>query len=68
MRKLLRVAWQAIAFLGLLMLLVTVIPVDSWYARALAGQWNDPRGDTLIVLGGGTCTPCARGGKGDSGK
>ncbi len=54
MRKLLRVAWQAIAFLGLLMLLVTVIPVDSWYARALAGQWNDPRGDTLIVLGGGT--------------
>ena len=31
---------------------VTVTPVDVWWARFLAGEWNDPKGDTLIVLGG----------------
>ncbi len=54
MRKLLRVVWHALTVLGLLMVVVTLVPVDSWYATALAGEWNDPRGDTLIVLGGGT--------------
>jgi len=31
---------------------VTLTPVDRWWARQLAGEWNDPKGDTLIVLGG----------------
>ncbi len=42
------------AALGFLFLLVTFTPVVSWYARLLAGPWDDPKGDTLIVLGGGT--------------
>jgi uncharacterized SAM-binding protein YcdF (DUF218 family) len=38
----------------LLFLVVTFTPAVAWYARLLAGPWDDPRGDTLIVLGGGT--------------
>ena len=38
--------------LGLLVLLVTVTPLVSWWAGALAGPWEDPRGEVLIVLGG----------------
>jgi len=33
------------------MLVATVTPIGNWYARALAGPWNDPDGDILIVLG-----------------
>src|SRR4051812_6187519 len=40
------------ASLGCLLLLVTVTPLVNWWARALAGPWTDPKGDTLIVLGG----------------
>jgi len=32
--------------------MVTVTPIDLWWARVLAGEWNDPKGDMLIVLGG----------------
>ncbi|MEQ1883578.1 MAG: YdcF family protein [Bryobacteraceae bacterium] len=35
---------------GLLVLLVTVAP-PRWYARMLAGEWNDPQGPVLVVLG-----------------
>ncbi|MEQ1947733.1 MAG: YdcF family protein [Bryobacteraceae bacterium] len=35
---------------GLLVLLVTAAP-PRWYARMLAGPWNDPQGPVLIVLG-----------------
>jgi uncharacterized SAM-binding protein YcdF (DUF218 family) len=31
---------------------VTVTPVVSWWAGVLAGPWEDPTGDVLIVLGG----------------
>jgi uncharacterized SAM-binding protein YcdF (DUF218 family) len=41
-----------LALIGALYLSVTVTPVVSWWARALAGPWNDPKGDILIVLGG----------------
>lgn len=37
---------------GLLFCFVSFTPLVSWWARALAGEWNDPRGDTLIVLSG----------------
>ncbi len=40
------------AGIGLLVLIVTFTPAVSWYARLLAGPWDDPKGDTLIVLGG----------------
>jgi uncharacterized SAM-binding protein YcdF (DUF218 family) len=41
----------ALTLLGLMVLVVTATPVGSWYARTLAGPWNDPDGDILIVLG-----------------
>ena len=31
---------------------MTFTLIDSWYASMLAGPWSDPRGDTLVVLGG----------------
>ncbi len=41
------------AALGALVLLVTFTPFTSWYGLRLAGEWHDPDGDILIVLGGG---------------
>jgi uncharacterized SAM-binding protein YcdF (DUF218 family) len=41
-----------LAALGLLVTIVTLTPVVSWWGRALAGPWDDPKGDVLIVLGG----------------
>ena len=46
------VAWLC-GSIGLAFLLVTCTPFVSWYAGKLVGAWNDPEGDTLIVLGGG---------------
>src|SRR6266542_5533380 len=46
-----------LAALGLLLVVVSVTPVTGWYARKLAGPWNDPKGDVLIVLGGSELTP-----------
>ncbi len=40
------------AALGLLVCVVTFTPLVSWWGRILAGPWNDPKGDLLIVLGG----------------
>jgi uncharacterized SAM-binding protein YcdF (DUF218 family) len=41
-----------LAAVGLLVLIVTLTPVVSWWARALAGPWTDPSGQVLVVLGG----------------
>ncbi len=53
MRRLCRILFGICAATGLLVLLVTFTPVTYWYGRLLAGRWDDPEGDTLIVLGGG---------------
>ena len=50
-RSLVRWLRSAVAVFGALVLLVMVAP-PRWYAKALAGPWNDPKGPTLIVLGG----------------
>ena len=42
------------AGIGALFLLVTLTPLDKWWATALSCDWNNPRGDVLIVLGGST--------------
>jgi uncharacterized SAM-binding protein YcdF (DUF218 family) len=42
----------AFTSLGVLVTIVTATPLDSWWARALAGSWDDSRGEVLIVLGG----------------
>jgi uncharacterized SAM-binding protein YcdF (DUF218 family) len=49
-RGLLRALVAALAGLGLLITVVTLTPVASWYARRLAGPWDDARGDVLIVV------------------
>lgn len=43
---------RAAIFLGSLFLLVTFTPLVYWWTTALAGSWEDPRGDVLIVLTG----------------
>ena len=50
--RLRRTAVYVCAFLGLLMLAATFTPAVAWYARRLAGPWADPKGETMIVLGG----------------
>lgn len=34
----------------ILLLLIHFTPLTRWWARALAGDWADARGDTLVVL------------------
>jgi uncharacterized SAM-binding protein YcdF (DUF218 family) len=38
--------------IGLIVAVVTFTPLVSWWANQLAGPWNEPSGDVLIVLGG----------------
>jgi uncharacterized SAM-binding protein YcdF (DUF218 family) len=52
-RKLVRLAFVCLAALGFLLLVVTFTPVVPWYARILAREWGDAKGDTMIVLAGG---------------
>jgi len=42
----------AAASLGLLVAVVTVTPVVNWMGALLAGRWDHPQGETLIVLTG----------------
>ena len=53
-RSLWRVSVRLMAAIGALFVLVTITPVDKWWASALSCDWNTPRGDVLIVLGGST--------------
>ncbi len=47
-----RLLERCLAALGILVLLVSGTPIVSWWTTALAGPWDDPAGDTLVVLGG----------------
>jgi uncharacterized SAM-binding protein YcdF (DUF218 family) len=47
------VKWLCMA-LGVVVLLVTLTPLDSWWIHCLAGSAYRGRGDILIVLGGTT--------------
>jgi uncharacterized SAM-binding protein YcdF (DUF218 family) len=40
------------AAIGFLWLAVTFTPLVAWWGTALAGPWNDPKGQTLVVLAG----------------
>jgi uncharacterized SAM-binding protein YcdF (DUF218 family) len=51
MRKAGRYAMRVLAAIGFLYVLVSATPIDRWWIRFLAGPWNDPKGDVLIVLG-----------------
>ena len=52
LRRALRLITTLLAGLGLLVVLICATSLVSWFARLLAGPWNDPDGDILIVLGG----------------
>ncbi len=51
MRRAGRFIVRVLAAIGFLYVLVSVTPIDGWWIRFLAGPWNDPKGDVLIVLG-----------------
>jgi uncharacterized SAM-binding protein YcdF (DUF218 family) len=51
-RTLFRAGVTALALLGLLFVLVTFTPITYWWGTQLAGNWNEPKGDVLILLGG----------------
>jgi uncharacterized SAM-binding protein YcdF (DUF218 family) len=54
MRRAGRWTARALAALGLLMVLVTVTPIEGWWIEWLAGPSNDAKGDVLVVLGAGS--------------
>jgi len=47
-----RAIYGLCASVGAVVLVASLTPLDSWWATRLAGPWNDPGGDVLIVLGG----------------
>jgi uncharacterized SAM-binding protein YcdF (DUF218 family) len=49
-----RICVRICAVIGVIFLLVTFTPFVAWYGQKLAGPWNDPEGDTLVVLAGGS--------------
>ncbi len=50
-RRLWRAAMAICAGLGIAVLLITFTPVVSWWSLRLADRWDEPQGDTMIVLG-----------------
>jgi uncharacterized SAM-binding protein YcdF (DUF218 family) len=55
MAFLLRWTGRALAALGLLYVVVTLVPaIEAGIIRGLSGAWNEPKGDILIVLGADT--------------
>jgi uncharacterized SAM-binding protein YcdF (DUF218 family) len=53
-KKAARFVSRILAVIGLLFVVVTFTPIDEWWANRLAGAWNDPKGEVLVVLGGDT--------------
>ncbi|HEY6391007.1 MAG TPA: YdcF family protein [Bryobacteraceae bacterium] len=51
MRRAGRYVIRGLAAIGFLYVLVSATPIDRWWIRFLAGPWNDPKGEVLIVLG-----------------
>jgi uncharacterized SAM-binding protein YcdF (DUF218 family) len=47
-----RIAAWVLGALGLLFLIVTLTPVNMWWARILEGKGYEEKGDVLIVLSG----------------
>jgi uncharacterized SAM-binding protein YcdF (DUF218 family) len=48
-RKVARFVASILAAFGFLFLVVTVTPINFWWANRLAGPWNDPVGEVLVV-------------------
>jgi uncharacterized SAM-binding protein YcdF (DUF218 family) len=54
--SLLSALWRGVragaAGIGFLYILVSATPLVRWWATALSGPWDDPKGDVLVVLTG----------------
>jgi uncharacterized SAM-binding protein YcdF (DUF218 family) len=50
-RKTARLIVSVLAAIGFLFVLVTFTPINFWWASRLAGAWNDPKGEVLVVPG-----------------
>jgi len=48
-----KIAWRLLAAAGAFSIFVPATPLTEWWARAYAGDWADPRGETLIALAAG---------------
>lgn len=48
-----RTAQRVLAGLGLFLLIVTLTPIDIWWTKLLSGPREKPKGEVLVVLGGG---------------
>ena len=46
-----------LAAIGFLYVFVSASPIVNWWGHRLAGSFSSPKGQTLIVLGGGTLGP-----------
>lgn len=51
-KKTLRLLKALLLVAGLFFLVITIVPIDHWWADALSGRWNQPEGDVLVVLAG----------------
>ena len=51
MKAAFRIIRSGTSLLGLLLILISTTPLVGIWGRALAGPWEDPKGDILIVLG-----------------
>jgi uncharacterized SAM-binding protein YcdF (DUF218 family) len=51
-KKVARGVSRILAAIGLLFVVATFTPINNWWANYLAGPWNDPAGEVLVVLGG----------------
>jgi uncharacterized SAM-binding protein YcdF (DUF218 family) len=49
-RRILCAVITFLAGLGLLVVVITVTPLTSWWTSRLMGPWNDPPGEILVVL------------------
>lgn len=47
-----RWCWNGCAAFGLFYLFVTFTPLTRWWAGVLAGRWDGPEGEVLVVLAG----------------
>lgn len=50
--RVLRWALWSVWVLGALLLIATVTPLNSWWIGWLADNWEAPRGEVMVVLGG----------------
>ena len=50
-QKLGRWAVRVLTAIGFLFVLSTLTPIDELWIAGLAGPWNDPKGDVLVLLG-----------------